>query len=280
MASAFGLACRASRFPESRAAVRRRVRAGLASSQPPPAAAPPPGAPRAPAGGDAGSQAGPPRSEDGARRREQRQPSAFRSSPPPPAASRAPRPAPPLPAAGAPSAPPPAAPTGCRLTRRRTAGRSAPPRLPGAGGGGGTAGRADSPARLPPPGPRGGWARRCSQDALHHSGSGGERHPPPRAPAPAPAAPCARHALPGAGCLRTGLILPGLLISPPKLDTGDRAVGRLATREAMFISGVVFTVHCYSLAHAAAPGLCPVRKCKSTPNPSRCTQRDQSCACV
>lgn len=104
-------------FRESRAAVRSQVRAGPASSQPPPAARPHP-APPAPArrrrrgvGGRAAA------GWDRAWRLEQRAAPALRARVP----------------TFAPATP--AAPTGGRLTRWRTAGRSAPSGLRGSGGG-------------------------------------------------------------------------------------------------------------------------------------------------
>lgn len=287
MARAIGLLRSEIRSPESRAAVRRRVCAGLASSRPPPAAAPPPAPSRAPAGGDAGSPAGPPRTGNGARRREQHQPSAFRRSPSPPAASPAPRPAQP-PAAGAPTAPPPpAAPTGWRLARLRTAGRSAPPRLPSAGGGGGPGGRADAPAPLPPPGPRDGWAPRRSQEALHPSPRGRERlqRGAPRGPLPT--------RLPGPSAL------PGREI-PKDTAPHSRALnlhsqaghrgkgggdtsnveGQRERDTCLFhrpcLQYIFIPKHTRSFQVFAPLGSVN----QSTPNPSWCTQRDQSCACV
>lgn len=134
MASAVGLLCWAIRFPESTTAVPRTVHAGLASSRPPPAVAPPLISPQAPAGADTGSIAGPPHTETGdpgpellsststSRPVVTFAPGHKRSTETRATASCAPRSSP----------PPPAAPTGWRLTRRRTAGRSAPSRLPGA----------------------------------------------------------------------------------------------------------------------------------------------------
>lgn len=133
MASAVELLCWAIRFPESTTAVRHPDHAGLASSRRPPAVAPPLISPQAPAGADPGSIAGPPHRETGdpgpgtaqqhqhlaTRRHLRPRPQAEHPDPRPPA----------VPPLSAP--PPPAAPTGWRLTRRRTAGRSAPSRLPG-----------------------------------------------------------------------------------------------------------------------------------------------------
>lgn len=187
---------------------------------------------------------------------------------PSPAASRAARPAP----------LPPAAPSGWRLTRPRTAGRSAPARLPAGGGEDGGAGRV--PARFPPPGPQGGWA----EDAGGRAPSLGPAGSPARLPGPALSRPGLWPPAPPGGSARARLLSAGLLLSPPGPCTRE---GRRETctveaggSQTLFISVAVFTRHFYPQAHAAAPGLCPVRKCKSTPSPSCCTQRDQSCACV
>lgn len=134
MARAVGLLCWAICFSESTTAVRRPVHAGLASSRPPPAVAPPLISPQAPAGADSGSIAGPPHTETGSgpRTAQQHQHLATRRHlrPRPQAEHRDPRHRQLCPPPSAP--PPPAAPTGWRLTRRLTAGRSAPSRLPGA----------------------------------------------------------------------------------------------------------------------------------------------------
>lgn len=112
-------------------------------------------------------------------------------------------------------------------------------------GRGGTAGRADSPGPLPPPGPRGGWAGRCSQDALHHS-------PLRRGAAPAPGSPSRSHPVPwarvcrvpGAGFLRTRLLILGLLVSTPKLDTGKGRWGRSQGRRQTGQDNYVFQWLC------------------------------------
>ncbi|XP_069906135.1 uncharacterized protein FLJ37310-like [Oryctolagus cuniculus] len=139
---------------------------------------------RAPARGDAGSVAGPPPPGSGAQRREPRSPP--RSGPPlrPRRQLRAP------PARRRPQQHPRA---GAWLGGAQLAGahrRGSPARGRGrpARGAGGCA------ARLPPPGPRGGGAGRCSQGASHRCGRGAASFP-------------RRPARPGAGFLRTGLLL-------------------------------------------------------------------------
>ena len=162
-------------FGESRAAVRRRVCAGPASSQPPPGARlrlVPPSSRRLGLG--VGGRAAADR--DTAWRRKLRLPSACRSPPSPPPPLQLPRAGPSL---G--SAEPPAAHQLGSWAR-------------GEGRGGG---RAALPTRLPPPAPhsrRGGWAGRRSPDALHH-----------RLPFQCPAAPTGSpaHSAPSAGFLRT-----------------------------------------------------------------------------
>lgn len=224
---------------------RSRIQPAAANSR---AAAWCPGAPTA---GDEGWVAGRPRSGNAARRRrEQPLPSAFGSSPSPPAASRA-RPAPP-PAAGAPSAPPPRQHprAGASLGGAQLAGahhRGFPARGEGrAGGAGRSAGLAPSPWPA-------GWlglkmlARRAPSLATRAGSS--SRHPRPVSRSHPTS--YARSALPGAGFLRTGLLIPGLLVSTPKLDTGKGRRGcsqerRPAGARQLFISMAMFTVHFYS----------------------------------
>lgn len=221
---------------------------GVESRRPPPGprrsriqpaaatAAPPPASPSSRRRGR-GLVAGRPRTGNAARRREQRPPSSFRSSPPPPAASRAPGPRRRQLRAPPPRRRPRQHPrAGASLGGAQLAGahpRGSPARGEGRAGGAGRGRRAESPARLPPPGPRGGCARRCSQDSLHPSqlGRGAPALPAPGVAPSAPhPAPSARIALPGAGFLRTRLLIPGLSESTPQLDTGERAAGMLAKR--------------------------------------------------
>lgn len=215
---------------------------GVESRRPPPGprrsriqpvaatAAPPPGPPSSRRRGR-GLVAGRPRTGNAARRREQRPPSSFRSSPPPPAASRVPGPrrrqlrAPPPrrrprqhPRAGASLG-------GAQLARAHP--RGSPARGEGQARGGGP--------RCPPgslPLARRvaalGDARKTRSIPRH---SGGELLPRPGSRVLLPPAPSARIALPGVGFLRTRLLIPGLSVSTPQLDTGERAVGMLPKRK-------------------------------------------------
>lgn len=193
-------------------------------------AAPPPGPPSSRRRGR-GLVAGRPRTGNAARRREQRPPSSFRSSPPPPAASRAPGPR-----RRQLRAPPPRRrprqhpPAGASLGGAQLAGahpRGSPARGEGREGG---AGRVVRPAPSPWPA---GWLR--SETLARRAPSlatpaGSSTRPPRPGSRPPTQVPSARIALPGAGFLRTRLLIPGLSVSTPQLDTGERAMGMLPKR--------------------------------------------------
>lgn len=243
MAGAFG-------FPESRAAVRRRVRAGLASSQPPPAAAPPPGAPELPpAGTRAGWQGGRGRGTRPGAASSARPPRSGPHLRPPPRASAAARAAA---SCGRPlRATAPGSTHGLAPHSPRTAGRSAPARLPARGRGARGGGPSRPPGSLPPAHGVVGLEDARKTRSISLATRAGSSSLPPRPGSSSHPAPSARNASQGAGLLRTRLLILGLLISTPKLDTGERALGMLQGRRQtgarrLFISMALFTVHFYS----------------------------------